>query len=98
MWKPMFNVIVAFPTESKHAEPARKALAWGAMHIHGEPFLAPFQGHDCEVRTYQFSSEASRQLFRKRVEAALKGDAVLVMEDEDARKWVPDSLPQYDAT
>jgi len=98
MWKPMFNVIVAFPIESAYAQPAREALAWGAMHIHGEPFFVPFQGHECEVRTYQFTSESARQRFRKRVDAALKCDAVLVMENEDARKWVPDPLPQHGAT
>lgn len=91
MWKSTFNVIVAFSTATKEASLARKALGWGSMHLVGQPFIAPINGIEHEVRTYQFLSAEQRQLFKVRVAKALTSSPVHIeMEDEAGRVWSPD--------
>lgn len=90
MWKPTYDVIVAFSTEAINATQARKALAWGVTHLLGKPLLAPIDGHEYEIRTYQFFSEGQRNLFKTRVAKSLLGKSVqLEMEDEAGRVWSP---------
>lgn len=88
---PMYNVIVAFPTEESQAAPARMALRWGSMHILGKPLIAPFNNQEYEVRTYQFAKESIRKRFKERILTSLENAKVeLEMEDEAASRWVPD--------
>ena len=99
MWKPLYNVIVAFPIEESQAAPSRKALRWGCMNIlPNEIFVAEYEGQQCEIRTYQFTTEDLRQRFKAMVISDLGDSKVLLaMEDEAARKWVPDIpyIPGY---
>lgn len=91
MWKPMYNIVVAFPTAIAEATLARKALGWGSMHPIGKPVLADIDGREYEIRTYQFAAESLRKQFKERVAQALAGVSIQIeLEDEVGRIWVPD--------